>query len=153
MHKMCNRSSHMDGENTKACFMEEKIVKIFIVVAIVLFVISVGIVHGQSVSELVLEYEKANEYLVSMLRWISTSTTFERSDWNSLMGLIDDQKNAFYRVFAINSDELEPYKDRLDECHIEFRQAYNNFIDWVNENSDLIPKNARTIAEIIADSL
>jgi hypothetical protein len=122
-------------------------------IALVFLVIGVGLVHGQSISSRVSEYERTTSALVSVMNRIVGSSSFVRSDWNALEGLIRDHSNAFYVVYNQTDDGLDPYESRLEACRRSYRQAYNNLISWVNRNSDSIPKDSVRMAERIAENI
>jgi hypothetical protein len=116
--------------------------------ALILLVIGIGVVHGQSASALVSEYERQNRAIVDAMNRISNRSTYVQSDWDTLKNLISSYSNAYYKAQnAMRNDDYELYSDRFEACRLNYRRAFNNLKRWVNEHSDSIPKNAERIAD------
>ena len=93
--------------------------------SVMFFVICVGMVSAQnSVDRLVRDYENSLYNLEAAVNRLSTKEVCSDNDFYSLNEYIQKANDAFYRLYSVNDDLLDPYQSRLSACRRQSRQIF-----------------------------
>jgi hypothetical protein len=91
--------------------------------------LNAGFAYAQNSAErLVRDYENSLYNLEASVDRVTAQQACTGSDWASLNDAIRRVNDAFYRVYDLDDDKLNPYQSRLDACKRKSRQLFEKAI-------------------------